>query len=317
MTISLVIDIGVAMLVLAVAVWTIAVRETFSAVVGFVTYGLLLALVWVRLWAVDIALTEAAIGSGVTGALLLGAAARTRNPESASEFANEKFHIGPRLTVALFCALVSVGLGGVVLLSANPAPTLAPEAAANLSATGLGNPVTAVLLAYRAFDTFLEKVVLLLALFGVWSLTADRNWNGAPAMWRPLDRDGVLKFLAQILPPIGVVISIYILWTGADHPGGAFQASAILAAMWMLTTIAGLTCVPRIGSPGLRMTLLAGAAVFLLVGLAGFALAGAFLAYPEGYSKVLIIAIEVVMTISVAVTLALLVAGPPERGEQP
>ena len=66
----------------AVAVWTIAARETFAAVVGFVAYGLLLALVWVRLDAVDVALTEAAIGGGLSGVLLLGAAARLRATEA-------------------------------------------------------------------------------------------------------------------------------------------------------------------------------------------------------------------------------------------
>src|SRR5262249_23479735 len=45
-------------------------------VVGFVAYGLLLALVWVPLRAVDVALAEAAIGGGLSGVLLLGAAAR-------------------------------------------------------------------------------------------------------------------------------------------------------------------------------------------------------------------------------------------------
>ena len=74
---------------------------------------------------------------------------------------------------------------------------------------------------------------------------------------------------------------------------------------------------PRISNTSLRLTLVIGAAVFLLVGLAGFFIAGAFLAYPPGYSKALIIAIEVMMTISVAGTLVLLVAGPPERGERP
>ena len=54
------------------------------------------------------------------------------------------------------------------------APTLAPQAAANIAATGLGNPVTAVLMAYRAIDTLLETVVLLLALVGIWSLAPDR-----------------------------------------------------------------------------------------------------------------------------------------------
>jgi multisubunit Na+/H+ antiporter MnhB subunit len=312
MTVSLALDLGLAMLVLAVAGWTIAVRETFSAVVGFVAYGLLLALVWVRLAAVDIALTEVAIGSGVTGALLLRAAARARHAETVFQRPSTAL----RLIAAVLCAIVSAGLAALVLFPADPAPTLAAAAAANLPATGLGNPVTAVLLAYRAFDTFLEKVVLLLALIGVWSLAPDRSWGGTPTLWRPRDPDGVLTFLAQVLPPIGIVVAIYILWTGADHPGGAFQASAMLAAMWMLTVIAGLTPLTRIDDANLRLALVAGAAVFLLAGLAGFVVADAFLAYPDGYAKALIIAIEVVMTISVAATLALLVAGPPERGSQ-
>ena len=75
-------DIGLTLLVLAVAAWTIAARETFVAVVGFVAYGLLLAFVWVRLAAPDVALTEAALGSGLTGGLLIGASSRLRRSQS-------------------------------------------------------------------------------------------------------------------------------------------------------------------------------------------------------------------------------------------
>ena len=57
---------------------------------------------------------------------------------------------------------------------------LAPRAMANIAATDLGNPVTAVLMAYRAIDTLLETVVLLLALLGMWSLAPDRLWGGSP-----------------------------------------------------------------------------------------------------------------------------------------
>ncbi len=48
----------------------------FRAVVLFIAFGLLLALAWVRLSAPDVALAEAAIGAGVTGALLLVTLAR-------------------------------------------------------------------------------------------------------------------------------------------------------------------------------------------------------------------------------------------------
>ncbi len=51
----------------------LATRNLFKAVVLFIAFGLLMAIAWVRLQAPDIALAEAAIGTGLTGALLLDA----------------------------------------------------------------------------------------------------------------------------------------------------------------------------------------------------------------------------------------------------
>jgi multisubunit Na+/H+ antiporter MnhB subunit len=150
---------------LALAVWTVFSREVFAAVVGYVAYGLLLSIVWVRLFAVDVALTEAAIGSGVTGVLLVAAAGRMR--EAGNAAATEQPSEPQRFWAAVLCVLVTVALAAVVLLLPDPAPTLAPEAAQNLAGTGLGNPITAVLIAYRSFDTMLEKVVLVLAVLAV------------------------------------------------------------------------------------------------------------------------------------------------------
>ncbi len=67
--------------VLAIALLWLAWRslaspDLFRAIVLFVSFGLLMALAWVRLGAIDIALAEAAIGAGLTGALLLAALAR-------------------------------------------------------------------------------------------------------------------------------------------------------------------------------------------------------------------------------------------------
>ena len=50
--------------------------DLFTAIVLFIAFGLMMALAWVRLQAPDIALAEAAIGAGLTGALLLAALAR-------------------------------------------------------------------------------------------------------------------------------------------------------------------------------------------------------------------------------------------------
>jgi len=55
---------------------TLASPDLFKAIVLFISFGLLMALAWVRLAAPDVALAEAAIGAGLTGALLLAAWSR-------------------------------------------------------------------------------------------------------------------------------------------------------------------------------------------------------------------------------------------------
>ena len=313
MTPDLALDAGLGLTVLGVAGWTVAARAAFAAVVGLVAFGLLLALVWVRLAAPDVALTEAAIGSGLTGGLLVAAGARLRGEAAADERPGGLM----RLAAAALCALVAAALAAVVLMLPEPAPSLAPAAMASLAATGLGNPVTAVLMAYRAIDTLLEVVVLLLALVGVWSLAPDRFWGGRPGPQQGEDPNHMLAFLGRLLPPVGIVVGIHIFWIGSEAPGGEFQGATVLAAMWVLAMLAGLVNPPPIGGRRLRLLLVVGPAVFLAVGFAGFAIAGAFLGYPEAYAKPLILAIEIPLTLSIAAILAMLVAGPPERAGGP
>jgi multisubunit Na+/H+ antiporter MnhB subunit len=308
-------DLGLALLVFAVAAWTIFAPGAFAATVGYVVYGLLLSLVWIRLFAVDVALTEAAIGSGVTGVLLIGAAARLRGVEPAS---NETALSGlSRLAIAALCILVSLALAGVVLLLPDQGPSLAPQSMQHLPETGLGNPVTAVLIAYRAFDTMLEKVVLVLAVLGVWSLGADKYWGGSPGEPRAERPEPTLAFLAQILAPLGILVGIHIFWVGADEPGGAFQGGAILAAMWMIVMMARLSEAPPTRAFWLRLALIAGPLVFLAAGVAGTVFAGGFFAYPPGFAKPVILFIEAFMVLSIAVTLPMLVMGPPRREPRP
>jgi multisubunit Na+/H+ antiporter MnhB subunit len=304
-------DVGLAFLVFAVAAWTVFAPGAFAATVGYVVYGLLLSLVWIRLFAVDVALTEAAIGSGVTGVLLVGAAARLRGAEATTA---EQSPTGlTRLLAASLCLLVAAALASVVLLFPDQGPSLAPQSMERLPETGLGNPVTAVLIAYRSFDTMLEKVVLVLAVVGVWSLAADRYWGGAPGEARAERPEPTLAFFAQVLAPIGIVVGVHLFWVGADEPGGAFQGGAVLAAMWMIVMMARLTEAPQSSALWLRLALVAGPVVFLAAGAAGAAVAGGFFAYPPGLAKPLILLIETFMTFTIAVTLAMLVAGPPRR----
>ncbi len=309
---SVIVDGSVALLLIALALWTVAAREAFVAIVGFVTYGLLLGLIWVRLSGIDVALTEAAIGGGLTGALLIGAAARLRGTEATSRA--ERCSATTRVLALVLSIGLSVALIVCVFALPDPAPTLVHEVAANIAATDVGNPITAVLLAFRAMDTLLEAIVLVIALLGVWSLAPDAVWGGRPGVRQRTDPNRIFAYFARVLPPVGVIVAVYIFWAGADYPGGKFQAATILAAMWLLVLMAGLADAPPIGRRALRAGIVIGPIAFIVAGFIGVAAAGGFLAYPEGLAKPFILFIEFALLPSLTLILGLLLLGAPRRG---
>lgn len=75
-------DLVMAALLLGLSWRLMRCRDVFTAVVLFIAFGLVMALVWVRLNAPDVALAEIAIGAGVTGALLLTALARLEHHDT-------------------------------------------------------------------------------------------------------------------------------------------------------------------------------------------------------------------------------------------
>ncbi len=84
MTIIRLFDVLLALLLLWLAWRAVTDRTLFRAVVSFVALGLVLALTWFRLAAPDLALAEAAVGSGLTGALMLAALRRWEDRNSRS-----------------------------------------------------------------------------------------------------------------------------------------------------------------------------------------------------------------------------------------
>jgi multisubunit Na+/H+ antiporter MnhB subunit len=306
-------NMSLAALILGLAVWTIVARDTYAAVIGFIAYGLLLTLVWVQLHGIDVALTEAAIGGGLTGALLIGAASRLRGTEATARA--ERPDAVTRGIAAAVSIAVTVALAVCVLALPEPAPTLAHQVSASIAVTGVDNPVTAVLLAFRAMDTLLEAIVLLFALIGVWSLAPDRAWGGRPGLLQHADPNGMLAYAARVLPPIGVIAGTYIFWIGADLPGGKFQGATILAAMWLLVMMAGLVDAPPVKRAWLRWLLVAGPLAFIGIGVVGASQAGAFLAYPAGFAKPLILAIEFALMPTLTLVLGLMLLGAPQREE--
>jgi multisubunit Na+/H+ antiporter MnhB subunit len=181
---------------------------------------------------------------------------------------------------------------------------LVDEALGSLQRSGVSNPVTAVLLNYRSFDTLLEVGVLLLSVVAVWSLrrAPDSTFARSPNF--------LLTASLRFLLPLLVLTAGYLLWLGAFAPGGAFQGGALIGGAIVLMLLGGMGGRWLAERPGLlRVGLWAGLAVFIGVGLAAMLPHGRLLEYPHGQAGAWILVIEAAALVSIGLTLGCLFCG--------
>jgi len=150
------------------AIAVIYMKDLLSAIMIFGAYSLIMAVVWTRLNAVDVAFTEASVGAGITTVLLLAALSRTTRGETDSK----RSPITLRSPVAFLVVLIT---GAVLVYGTIDMPDFGdPNAPANLHVapsyieesykdTGVVNFVTAILASYRGFDTLGEVTVIFTA----------------------------------------------------------------------------------------------------------------------------------------------------------
>jgi multicomponent Na+:H+ antiporter subunit B len=163
------------------AVVTIAIvrqRSLFGVVILASIYSFLMASVLIVLDAVDVAMTEASVGAGVSTVLLLA----TLHLVKTTEMKQVRPHLLP-----LF---VSLGTGAVLVWGMLVLPPFGtPDAAIHkhiapryladsIKETNVPNVVTSVLADYRSFDTLGETTVIFTAGIGVMLLLRKARRRG-------------------------------------------------------------------------------------------------------------------------------------------
>lgn len=175
--------------------------------------------------------------------------------------------------------------------------------------TGMHNLVTATLLAYRGFDTFLEVVVIVTALLAVSALPRVEPLDPRPARETATPVSPVVFFVVRLLAPFIAVFALASLYGGHVTPGGGFQSAAILGALFIaLALVLGReraeASLPQRARPWLQAV---APLTFALVALLGWRLTGAFLGMPaheEGLREAMVVALEVGIAVGGAVVLA-------------
>jgi multisubunit Na+/H+ antiporter MnhB subunit len=215
-----------------------------------------------------------------------------------------------RLTAALTAALAVVLAATMVELPREPGG-LTRLVEASLEEAGVGHAVTAVLLDFRAYDTWLEIGVLLLAALGALALSRRVDLVTVPPESEP---GPILAGVAVILVPLMVLVGGYLLWLGTHAPGGAFQGGAVIAAGGILLLLAGRRGVTLLRGRAMPAVLAIGFITFLAAGVATVALGRVLLDYPPEAAGGLIITVEVAVTVAIAVGLATLFAAARRGG---
>jgi len=272
-------------LLLITAIAIVHTRGLFSAVMLSGIFSLLLASVFFLLDAADVALTEAAVGAGISTVLLLGALTLTPSREVAPPPANR---IIPLVVVSITTLAVIYGTFDKPRFADPEAPVHQHVAPWYLEKTreaiDIPNVVTAVLGSFRGYDTLGEVFVVFTAGVGVLFLLG--RYHGPHAHRRSGEPVGLRHYLiprlaGRMLIPFIILFGLYVQFHGEHGPGGGFQAGAIIAASIMLyALLEGEHRALQVLSRRLLTFLIAiGALLYGAVGVAGILLGGNFLDY--------------------------------------
>lgn len=158
------INIALLAILFVVAIAIARLRSLFAIVMLSGVYSLVSAAWYIAVDAVDVGYTEAAVGAGMSTAVLLGAmllTARTAKPEKPLKKLGPFLICGATAVMLIYASVDLPGLGDPNA-PANTGPGLT-YLQVNWFDTGVPNVVTSVLASYRGFDTMGETVVVFVA----------------------------------------------------------------------------------------------------------------------------------------------------------
>lgn len=228
-------------MVAVVAVATVLSSSLFVSSMWFGIFSLLMAANFFILDAADVALTEAAVGAGVSTVLFMGALSLTGDKESVRQ--------GRRLLPLV--ALAVVGLVLFIISFDHPrlgdpmAPVHQHVAPWYLENTpqyiNIPNIVTAILASFRGYDTLGEVIVIFTAGIGVLSVLSFKpkkheamTGEELGKTIRGVQHHAVLRVVGKLIIPVLLLFGLLVQFHGKYSPGGGFSAGALFAAAIML-----------------------------------------------------------------------------------
>ena len=217
------------MLLLVGAALVLLHRVRFVAVVLTGSVGLVASLAFLGLSAPDLAMTQISVDVASTALLLMGLALLPA-------FTPRESGPGRRLRDAVLAGSAGLGIAWVtwLVLTRDFDSISWYFLEQSVPEGGGSNAVNVILVDFRGYDTWGEITVLGIAAVGVLALLDGLHARrpGADAEGRPWSYPRVplmLRVMARLVLPMGLVVSAYVFWRGHNLPGGGFIAGLITA----------------------------------------------------------------------------------------
>lgn len=242
-------------------------KNLLNSVIIFMGYSLVMSVIWMILESPDLAITEAAVGAGITSILFFVTLNRIHSmfKNTADKIANPDEELKPvkrfkKLYVSI-AVLFTIFFSTVMVITvsnspktgelSNPANNEVAEKyiVDGLEETGATNIVAGMILDYRAFDTLGESHVLFVAAITVTillRLDQHKRKKGDTRITETIEEaeeqdkifqpkhDTILQKIALLLVPVIIIFGIYVILNGHISPGGGFSGGAIIGAGMIL-----------------------------------------------------------------------------------
>ncbi|MWV15916.1 monovalent cation/H+ antiporter subunit A [Pseudomonas sp. L-22-4S-12] len=213
-------------------------RQRLVALLMLSVVGLMVALVFVRYSAPDLALTQLSVE--VVTIILLMLALYFLPAQTPAESSSLR-------GLRDFC--VALGSGGVVALLTYAVMTRPLQSISgffldnSVPGGGGSNVVNVILVDFRGFDTLGEISVLAIAGVGIYALLdglrlTQPGTDAAGHLWARDRHPLLLATLSRVLLPMALLISVFIFLRGHNLPGGGFIAGLVTAVALILQYVA-------------------------------------------------------------------------------
>jgi len=152
-------------------------RDLFSAIMATTVFSLICALIFLLLDGIDVSLTEAAVGAGISTILFLSTLKHTNVEIKASRKSSIPLVVLFLLTLSLLIYATSdLPDFGKSIVTTNSEVTK-HYINESKNEMGIPNMVTSILAGYRGFDTLGEVVVIFIAGISVLGILREKKEN--------------------------------------------------------------------------------------------------------------------------------------------